>query len=372
MYRVVVPLLVVGCAYAQTPQSPRELLKEAVTAQQSGDLDKAVHDYRILLDKYPNIPEIRSNFGATLAAQGHYPEAIAEYQRALSLKENSQVRLNLALAYYKTGELTPAVAALKKVRETEPSNLQVITVLADSYLQLGQHKEVVDLLTPIQHADPDNQALTYMLGTALVRDGQSARGQLVIDKLLRNGDSAEVRYLMGTTKVMVSDFSGARDDFAKAVELNPKLPDVYAQYGMTLLSTGDQDGAREAFRKELEINPNNFESNLHMGVLSRHDENYDAALLYLHHALQIRPGDPGVRYQLASIEVSRDQLDDACRDLESLVKDSPDFMEAHVSLATVYFRQKRKADGERERAIFAKLNAQRRQVNEVAVKASPQ
>lgn len=369
MYRVVALLFCVSCAYSQSPQ---DLLKEAVTAQQSGDLDKAVHNYRLLLDKYPNIPEIRSNFGAALAAQGHYPEAIAEYKRALALKENPQARLNLALAYYKSADLANAIDMLKKAREEAPSNMQVVTVLADSYLQLGKNKQVIELLTPIQHADPDNNALTYMLGTALVRDGQTGQGQVVIDRLLRNGDSAEVRYLMGMTKVTAADFSGARDDFQKAAELNPNLPDVYAQYGEALLSTGDQDGARKAFLRELELNPNNFESNLRLGVLFRNDENYDAALGYLHRALQVRPGDPGVRYQLASIEVSRDQLDNARRDLEALVKDSPDFIEAHVSLATVYFREKRKSDGERERAIYAKLNAQRRQVNEVAVKAPPQ
>ncbi|MDQ2840331.1 MAG: tetratricopeptide repeat protein [Acidobacteriota bacterium] len=347
-------------------------MKEAVAAQQAGDLDKAIHSYRILLDKYPNIAAIRSNLGAALAAQGRYQQAIVEYKQALKLSENSQVRLNLGLAYYKAGDLTNAINTLKKARDESPSNLQIVTVLADSYLQRGEYKDVVDLLTPIQRADPANQALTYMLGTALVRDGQSAKGQLVIDGLLRNGDSAEVHYLMGTTKVMAADFSGARDDFQKAAELNPNLPDVYAQYGETLLSTGDQEGARKAFARELQLNPNNFEANLRLGVIFRNDENYDAALTHLHHALQIRPGDPGVRYQIASIEVSRDQLDDARRDLESLVKDSPDFIEAHVSLATVYFRQKRKADGERERAIYAKLNAARSKVNEVAVKASPQ
>jgi tetratricopeptide (TPR) repeat protein len=276
------------------------------------------------------------------------------------------------LAYYKTADLANAISILKKARDEAPSNIQVITVLGDSYLQLGKYKDVIELLTPVQRADPDNQALTYMLGTALVRDGQTGQGQLIIDKLLRNGDSAEVHYLMGMTKVVAADFSGARDDFQKAAELNPNLPDVYAQYGEALLSTGDQEGARKAFLRELELNPNNFESNLRLGVLFRNDENYDRALAYLHRALQIRPGDPGVRYQLASIEVSRDQLDDARRDLESLVKDSPDFIEAHVSLATVYFRQKRKADGERERAIYAKLNAKRRQANEIAVKAPSQ
>ena len=61
MYLVVV-LLLAGVA---TPQfNPQELLKEAVTAQQSGDLEKAIADYRLLIAKYPNIPEIHSNLGA--------------------------------------------------------------------------------------------------------------------------------------------------------------------------------------------------------------------------------------------------------------------------------------------------------------------
>ena len=37
---------------------------------------------------------------------------------------------------------------------------------------------------------------------------------------------------------------------------------------------------------------------------------------------------------------------------------SPQFLEAHVSLAQVYYRLKRKADGDRERAVVQKLKAQ--------------
>jgi hypothetical protein len=36
--------------------------------------------------------------------------------------------------------------------------------------------------------------------------------------------------------------------------------------------------------------------------------------------------------------------------LESLVHDFPSFAEAHAALATVYYRLKRPADGDRERA----------------------
>ncbi len=367
MYPVLAALLGVSLAYAQT-SSPEDLLKEAISAQQAGHFDQAIHDYRTLLEKYPNIFEIRSNLGAALAGEGLYAEAITEYSRALALKPNSQVRLNLALAYYKIGNFTRAAETLALVHSKSPANMQAVTLLADCYLRLGENKQVIALLTPIQEAQPDNPTFIYLLGMALVRDGQTAKGQVIIDKILRNGDTAESRLLMGTVKYLVSDFAGAREDFSKAVALNPKLPEAFAYYGMALLSTGDQAGARKAFATELQSDPNNFVSNLHMGVLLRQDEDDEAALKYLRHALEIRPGDPGVRYQIASIELAQGHLDDAARDLESLVKDSPNFIEAHVSLATVYFRQKRKADGERERAIFAKLNAERQAKNEVAVK----
>lgn len=370
MYRVAAALFCVSCLHAQAPSNPQELFKEAMNAQQAGNFEQAVRDYRLILEKYPKIPEIRSNLGAALAAEGNYSDAITEYKQALALKPDSQVQLNLALAYYKSGDLTSAVDILKKVHEKAPNNRQATTLLADCYLRLGQNKDVIVVLTPLQKAEPDNMTFIYLLGTALVRDGQAAQGQLIIDKILKNGDSAEARLLMGTTKFMVSDFSGALEDLQKAVNLNPNLPDLYSYYGQALLTTGDQAGARKAFERELQIDPNNFDSNLRMGVLLRQDEQNDEALKYLRHALQIRPGDFGVRYQIATVKIAKGEIEQAQRDLEALVKDSPQFLEAHVSLATVYFREKRKEDGARERAVVAQLNAKRQAAAEIAAKPS--
>jgi tetratricopeptide (TPR) repeat protein len=239
-----------------------------------------------------------------------------------------------------------------------PDQVQPTMLLADCWLAMGKNKQVVELLDPLAIQHPEDLGVAYMLGTALVRDNQVARGQIVIDRILRNGDSAEARLLLGTTKLNVSDFAGAMEDLAKAVALNPKLPDVYSFYGLALLRTGDAKGASEAFRKELEANPNDFNSNLQLGALLKMDENYDDALPYLRRALQARPGDPGVRYQLASIAFSKGNVEDARAQLETILKESPNFTEAHVTLATVYYRLKRKADGDRERAIVQKLNAE--------------
>jgi Tfp pilus assembly protein PilF len=45
--------------------------------------------------------------------------------------------------------------------------------------------------------------------------------------------------------------------------------------------------------------------------------------------------------------------------LEAIVKEAPTFVEAHVALATAYYRQQRKEDGDRERAIVERLNQEK-------------
>ena len=71
-------------------------------------------------------------------------------------------------------------------------------LLADCELRLGENKKVIELLAPLEKESPDDKALIYLLGTALIRDKQPARGQVLVDRILRDGDSAEARLLMGS------------------------------------------------------------------------------------------------------------------------------------------------------------------------------
>ncbi len=345
----------IGYAESSTAQ---QVLQHAIGLHQSGDVDGAIREYAAFLKLRPDMTQVRSNLGAALSQAGRYEEAIAEYRLALEKDpQNPAVLLNLALAYYKTAQIQKAAEQLSMVHQLQPQNRQALFLLADCELRSGENKKVIDLLSPLEKETPDEKALIYLLGTALIRDKQADRGQVLVDRILRDGDSAEARLLLGTTKFNARDVPGALADLKKAVELNPRLPDVYAYYGQALLTTGDEAGAVAAFRKELESNPNDFLSNLQLGVVLKQDQNYDEARRYFEHALLVRPGDPGVRYQLATLDVSAGKNDEARQVLETLTKESPEFIEAHVSLATVYYRMKRKPDGDKERAIVQRLNA---------------
>ena len=346
-----------------------DLLRHAIQLHQAGDTEGAIREYRAYLKQAPRNVMARSNLGAALARSGHYEEAIVEYKQALEQDPgNLPVRVNLALAYYKTAELTSAAEHLAAVVRQQPSNRQAVFLLADCDLRLGENKKVIELLSPLEKESPNDKALIYLLGTALIRDEQPARGQVLVDRILRDGDSAEARLLLGTTKMNAREFAEALVDLKKAAELNPQLPDVFSYYGLALMTTGDTPGAADAFHKELESNPNDFVANLQLGVLLKQDQRYDEARVSYERALRVRPGDPAVRYQLATLDLAVGDLAKACGQLERLTKEVPAFVEAHVSLATIYYRLKRKQDGDRERALVLKLNAAK-QAEEPGAKA---
>ena len=92
--------------------------------------------------------------------------------------------------------------------------------------------------------------------------------------------------------------------------------------------------------------------------MARQDDNFEDAARFLQRALEVRPGDLGARYQIAALHLSIGKIEESQKELEEVVNEAPNFVEAHVSLARVYYREKRKQDGDRERATVNKLLAE--------------
>ena len=349
-------LMLAAIVHAQTPQ---QVVQEGLEKQRNGDLEGAAADYRQFLRIHPEATAIHSNLGAALAGSGQFEEAISEYKIALRQSPALvEARLNLALCYYKMGRIEDATTQLERVHAESPGNHQAVLLLGDCYMRMDREKDVIRILEPERAKYPDDLAIAYLLGTALIRQKRVEEGQVLVDRILRNGDSAEAHLMLGTAKMGASDFAGARDEFAKANALNSDLPEVHVLYAKALMLTGDSDLSEKEFAAELRVDPFNFDANLQLGAMAKQAQNYELARKYFERAAETRPGDPGVRYQLALLSVDEGALDKAREILEGLVKESPQFLEAHVTLALVYYRLKRPEDSKREREIVQKLTAE--------------
>src|SRR5450755_272084 len=100
-------LFVAICSAEQ--KDPDQLLSNAIQAQQHGDYQSAITEYRKFLELHPDNVEAKVNLGAALSHVGRFDEAIAIYKSALpSLTDKKMVTLNLGLAYFKKGDLANA------------------------------------------------------------------------------------------------------------------------------------------------------------------------------------------------------------------------------------------------------------------------
>ena len=335
---------------------PARIAARAVELQKQGKLEDSAAEYRRFLELAPKSWEARSNLGVVYAQLGRFDDAVVQYREVLALRPSAlAVRYNLAIALYKGVHFREAATELEAVLKAKPDHPQAPLLLADSRLLLGEWKQVIAILDPLVERDPDNKAVLYMLGTALMRDRQYARGQRVLDRILRQGDSAEAHLVLALASREANDDIAAEKELRRALELDPSLPTANGTLGDVLVRMGEGAAAVAALERELELNPNHFDSHLLLGLLLRQESKTDEAMQHLRKALVLRPGDTGVRYQIALVEIATSNLEAARATLEALVGEAPRFTEAQVSLATVYYRLGRRADGQRHQAIVEQL-----------------
>src|SRR5689334_15760235 len=143
MWLAALLLLAAGAANAQ-PSSPDQLFRDAVAAQQKGDDALAIRKYQELLKLHPEVIEARANLGAVLVKLRRFDEAIDQYRAALAKNaDNSALRLNLALAYYKKGSLRDAAEQFSALYRADPANVRLATLLADCEARLGHDDRVI-------------------------------------------------------------------------------------------------------------------------------------------------------------------------------------------------------------------------------------
>jgi Flp pilus assembly protein TadD len=354
-----------GAAWGQpapppAPPTAEELFAQGVARHQAGDILGAVEAYREALAKEPARTDARSNLGAAYVRLGRYGDAVEQYRQALATDPNHRTaRFNLALALYKSDLVDEAAKELEAVVAGDAKNTAALLLLADCRLRLGEDAAVVSLLSPHEAVLGEDRLFHYLLGTALLQRNELLRGQQHIDRLFQGGESAEGRLLMGVAQIRRLDFKAALPELRRAIELNPKLPTLHSFHGRALMGTGQRSEAAEAYRMELENNPNDFDANLYLGLLLKDDNRLDIAESHLKRAARLRPHDARVLYGLGSLHLAAGRVEEAQAALETVTQKVPDYAQAHVLLATVYYRQKKKDLGDRQAAIAEKLRQER-------------
>lgn len=136
----------------------------------------ADRQYKTALDKVkvnPTSADSHVALGWALFQKGQYNDALAEYQKALSLDDkNFMANLNLGLAYRQVNKNDLAVSTFQKTVALAPKSFEAHYYLGLSYQQVSKLQDSLDELNLAYKLNPGSTDVIYDIGQCYEKMGK--------------------------------------------------------------------------------------------------------------------------------------------------------------------------------------------------------
>jgi Flp pilus assembly protein TadD len=305
-------------------------MRAGVAAQQHGDNRTAIEDFRKTLVIRPKLAEAHSDLGAALAATGEPDAAIDEDTRALALAPNkTAVRMNLGMAYHRKGDIAHAREQFETIHSALPRDVPAAVMLGYVYIKLDREAEAAELLAPLKPGHENNTDLEYVLAYSLIQSGKSKEGIPRMERIAQATHSANAWVIAGSTHLHQGEMPAARIDLDAAMQLDAKIPGLATMAGQARYAMLDMKESALAFQAALRENPRDFNANLDLGAIRLKERDFEDARPLLELALELQPTSPLARLEMAKLNEVTGRYTEAAAALEALVKEEPNWIDAH-------------------------------------------
>ena len=187
--------------------------------------DRASECFQEALKVDPQNPHALYNYGKLLLESRNPAEALPYLTRALELIPNDVMTLReLAVCYLELGQSEDLIVALSRGLELSPGNVELLILKARAYIKSGDFAGAIAALNNILRTNPGSEEVLILLAEAYFQNQALDRAILTIKRaLLSNPDSAEGYKRLGIYYMLRGDEDLAREQFARAKELDPSV-----------------------------------------------------------------------------------------------------------------------------------------------------
>ena len=196
--------------------------------------DLAIPEFQALVSLEPRNLDAQANLGVLLFFQGDYVKAEPHLRAALDMQPNlTKIQALLGMAEKRTGDTANARTHLETsfAAVDEPKlKVQIGMELVELYTASQDLEKASSVVNAMRQADPANPAVLY----AAYRVYSDLAGEAMLSLALAAPDSAQMHQVMAHEEVKQGNNAGARVQFQKALEIDPKLPGIHFELGELL------------------------------------------------------------------------------------------------------------------------------------------
>lgn len=247
----------------------------AQQAQRDKDYATAEREYQRVIALAPGFAEVHMNLGLVYQLQNRYPEAMAEFRRALKIKPAlTGANFFLGVDHCKMGEGARAIPYLKAALKSAQNQPEIWLWLATAQEISGDFSAEIATLREALELQPNDVDLLYLLGHAYGRMGKQEAARLV------NGTSASSRkeQFLAESYAASNEWPSAVIHFQNAIAATPNRAGLHVELGEVLLSAGKVNQAAKEFDQELALDADNLRALVRRGEVQLIQGNVDGGL----------------------------------------------------------------------------------------------
>jgi tetratricopeptide (TPR) repeat protein len=348
--------------FSQTPGARRATRDNALALEQQGKVQQAEAAWKSFSRLHPNDPEPYARIALLEARQDHYKEAAPFYRKALSLNPNIPgLRLNLALALFKAGEMRDSIPEFEILRKVAPASspeFQRATILLGmAHYGLAEYDKAAPYLKEAAEKDPTNLTLLLALEHSFLWSNQSKYVLDVYRQILTlNPDSAEADMVAGEALDQMKDNAGATEMFRAAVKAGPKEPNVHFGLGYLLWTQKQYAEAAQQFQAELDNDPKHAQAMLYLADVYIQMNRLSEAEPLLRQTIQNEPSLSLAHLDLGIIAADLGHNEEALREFKMAETKMPEDVNVHWRLARLYRTMGNKEEAKAEFDKASTLN----------------
>jgi protein O-GlcNAc transferase len=274
--------------------------------------------------------------------------------------DKAELSYLLGLAYHQERDYVHAVeylsAAVNALPETGGKYYQAIQVLGLSHYLLGHYKEAIPFLEKTSQRLPDSPEITYALGACYIQTRNPEKSRQAFARMFKLPPSSAAAYLINAQMMVRQQFEElAEQELKKALELDPKLPQVNFLLGEMAIYHAQIDRGIALLQKEIEINPAFALVYYWLGEAYSRQLKWDEAIAPLQKSIWLNPYFSGPYIVLGKVYLKKEELPSAESMLRRATQMDPNNFSAHHLLAQVLQRANRPEEAKREFDTAEKL-----------------
>lgn len=318
--------------------NPRDIeaqYQKGILYIENGDFDKALALSHEVTKSFPELPEGHRLQGFASFFKKQYREAIAPLQRALLLQPNAGTYYLLGLTHYYRNESEQAVNQFQKALDLQPSLVRARVHLALLLLNKKRPDDAIREAKTAIAQDDENALAHNILGSAYLSKGNYSEGIAELNRALALDPSLkEIHVKKGLVAMKRGRGQEVESELAAAIRIKPDEQDARRILALYYINHREPGKAIETLKKGIQGGRADAVTYYLMAEAYLQQKDLNKAEAFFKKAKESDPKYDLAYLKLASIYNMQEKQEQGVQELRSLVKQSPDNVQALLLLAS--------------------------------------